>query len=663
MDKRYLDIEGSKHLTNKLKEYIQSKINDIPSGGTVDLSNYYTKAEVNNIVSNISGGSSGTGVGIANMKLVNYELIITLTDGTEHNLGNVRGEKGAKGDKGDKGEKGADGINGFSPTVEVTNITDGHKVTITDKNGIKSFDVKDGKNGTSGSGAADLSGYYTKSEVDSKLKSIEVEPTKDLLYETVVANGGAVKNVEEVEFPTESKLSDVIIGTQNGAEITGNDNGNFYVQLKNTQEQLNAEFSNVQNDSSLIYVLASSFKGSFDKDHDKEFINRLKKGEKLDWITVSRAINREDYIIRIETLYWNTDKNKYEKHFVVLNDWSGISKYNIIDEIKNIKYICSGTYYTEFSPSLITAQGYNSEISFYTKYIPTNTTYTNRFNVTFSENVSTEEFSKHILDTYLSHETIKSQKITNYSLAEWGDKLDNVKNGTNGTDGVSPTVSVTEKTNGHTVSITDVNGTQSFDVTNGTNGTDGTNGTNGVSPTVTVTKEGKVATSTCTDVNGTTTATISDGKDGASGGSSGGGSAITYAYDTEIATGETWVDGKPIYLKVFHVDKLASAPSDCITYDNYFTDIAPFADKFISVEPLWSRTSNKNTFSGNVMQAFQPPYSENTSGLASCVKDNMLSYTAWVQAWQGSTNFGMTVCRGKNMWQYSVDIFVKYTKL
>ena len=197
----------------------------------------------------------------------------------------------------------------------------------------------------------------------------------------------------------------------------------------------------------------------------------------------------------------------------------------------------------------------------------------------------------------------------------------NGTNGTDGTDGVSPTVSVTETTNGHTVAITDVNGTQSFNVLNG-----------------------------------------KDGKDGASGGSSGGGSAITYAYDTEIATGETWVDGKPIYLKVFHVDKLASAPSDCITYDNYFTDIAPFADKFISVEPLWSRTSNKNTFCGNVMQAFQPPYSENTSGVASCVKD-MLSYTAWVQAWQGSSNIGITVCRGKNMWQYSVDVFVKYTKL
>ena len=73
---------------------------------------------------------------------------------------------------------------------------------------------------------------------------------------------------------------------------------------------------------------------------------------------------------------------------------------------------------------------------------------------------------------------------------------------------ISPTVSITETDNGHTVSITDVNGTQSFDVTNGIDGvtphidettkhwfigdtdtgilaegTNGTNGTNGVDGT------------------------------------------------------------------------------------------------------------------------------------------------------------------------------------
>lgn len=42
---------------------------------------------------------------------------------------------------------------GVSPTVTVTNIANGHRVTITDVNGTKSFDVL---NGQSGSGSGDM---------------------------------------------------------------------------------------------------------------------------------------------------------------------------------------------------------------------------------------------------------------------------------------------------------------------------------------------------------------------------------------------------------------------------------------------------------------------------------------------------------------------------
>lgn len=170
---KYLDEDGLQYLIEKLKE-------KIPSGGNVDLSDYYTKEEIDTIINNLPTGGIGTsgkdGVGIQMVKLVNYELIVTLTDGTEINLGNVRGADGAKGDKGDKGDpgqdgaKGADGkdgingkdgvngtdgingIDGVSPTVEVTEITGGHNVAITDKNGTKTFDVLNGKDGASGSG-------------------------------------------------------------------------------------------------------------------------------------------------------------------------------------------------------------------------------------------------------------------------------------------------------------------------------------------------------------------------------------------------------------------------------------------------------------------------------------------------------------------------------
>ena len=150
----YLDREGGKYLATKLKSYVDNKVTDLPSGGTVDLTNYYTKEETDQLLANLPSGGTGTkgdkgdaGVGISSIKSVNYELIITLTDGTVHNLGNIRGEKGAQ------GEKGANGTNGVSPTVSVTETSNGHTVAITDVNGTQSFNVlngKDGKDGASG---------------------------------------------------------------------------------------------------------------------------------------------------------------------------------------------------------------------------------------------------------------------------------------------------------------------------------------------------------------------------------------------------------------------------------------------------------------------------------------------------------------------------------
>lgn len=114
-----------------------------------------------------------------------------------------------------------------------------------------------------------------------------------------------------------------------------------------------------------------------------------------------------------------------------------------------------------------------------------------------------------------------------------------------GWDGVSPIIAVEEITGGHRVTITDAQGTRSFDVRNGTNGddgrgiasavmnadytltltyTDGTSyttpslrGADGYSPVASVSKSGKVVTISITDRQGTTTATVRDGEDGTPG--------------------------------------------------------------------------------------------------------------------------------------------------
>jgi hypothetical protein len=99
----------------------------------------------------------------------------------------------------------------------------------------------------------------------------------------------------------------------------------------------------------------------------------------------------------------------------------------------------------------------------------------------------------------------------------------NGTNGTNGTDGFSPSASVTQTETGATVTITDKTGTTTAEIKNGTNGKDGTNGTNGTngtdgfSPSASVTQTETGATVTITDKTGTTTAEIKNGTNGKDG--------------------------------------------------------------------------------------------------------------------------------------------------
>ncbi|NBI10270.1 hypothetical protein D1641_09640 [Colidextribacter sp. OB.20] len=60
------------------------------------------------------------------------------------------GPQGPPGSDGDPGAKGDPGEDGFSPTVAVSDIAGGHRVTITDASGPKAFDVMDGQGGSSG---------------------------------------------------------------------------------------------------------------------------------------------------------------------------------------------------------------------------------------------------------------------------------------------------------------------------------------------------------------------------------------------------------------------------------------------------------------------------------------------------------------------------------
>lgn len=58
--------------------------------------------------------------------------------------------KGDTGSAGENGTDGADGMDGYSPTVSVTAIAGGNRITITDASGTQTFDV------LNGAGAGDM---------------------------------------------------------------------------------------------------------------------------------------------------------------------------------------------------------------------------------------------------------------------------------------------------------------------------------------------------------------------------------------------------------------------------------------------------------------------------------------------------------------------------
>lgn len=88
------------------------------------------------------------------------------------------------------------GADGFSPTVAVSDITGGHRLTITDASGTKVVDIMDGANGnngnpgndgrgivsvvrTSGNGAAGTTDTYTITYTDSTASTLTVYNGKD----------------------------------------------------------------------------------------------------------------------------------------------------------------------------------------------------------------------------------------------------------------------------------------------------------------------------------------------------------------------------------------------------------------------------------------------------------------------------------------------------
>ena len=90
------------------------------------------------------------------------------------------------------GGGGGGGQDGFSPIVAVTNITGGHRVSITDADGTKTFDVMDGTNGTNGTNGTDgFSPTVTVTDITGGHRVSITDATSTKTFDVINGTNGA----------------------------------------------------------------------------------------------------------------------------------------------------------------------------------------------------------------------------------------------------------------------------------------------------------------------------------------------------------------------------------------------------------------------------------------------------------------------------------------
>lgn len=153
------------------------------------------------------GKDGKDGVGINNIEISNDgNLLITLTNGTSLNLGNIKGAKGdqgiqgEKGDKGDQGLNGTDGKDGTNGTngVGITDVTlnsdDELVLTFSNGNVINLGNIKGSKGDKGDKGDAGLNGNDGKDGVG--IQNVDVTADGAL---TVTLTNGTVLNLGNIK--------------------------------------------------------------------------------------------------------------------------------------------------------------------------------------------------------------------------------------------------------------------------------------------------------------------------------------------------------------------------------------------------------------------------------------------------------------------------------
>lgn len=317
---------------------------------------------------------------------------------------------------------GTNGTDAFVPTIAVTDIDGGHNIAITDVDGTKTFDVIDGVDGfTPTVQVLDIGGGAHRIIVQNKdgYTTADVENGKDGADGKDGTNG---KDGADGYSPTITVVKSLETTGQNNYDITIKDkNGNQYVKLYDGYPPRIS-----------VTEYTDEYKVKIrDVDGDQEFT--IHKG--------TDGTNGADGADGVSPTVAIADITN--GHRVTITDKDGDKTFDVNNGADGADGV---------SPTVAVSE-----------------TETGR-QITITDKNGSNTYN--ILDgvsptiTVTDTETDRHVTITDKNGSNTYDLL----NGEDGTDGVSPTVSVSEIDGGHRVAITDKDGTKTFDVSDGVDG-------------------------------------------------------------------------------------------------------------------------------------------------------------------------------------------------
>ena len=433
------------------------------------------------------------------------------------------------------GEPGVAGADGVSPTVEIIETDAGHTVKITDKDGVKSFDVNNGANGETGADGADGKSAYeiwleqgnagTEQDFLNSLKGADGTMSFDDLTDeqkaSLKGDDGFSPNITENADNTE-EVYKLDIETKDGTFTTPNLKGEqgdegksaYQVWLDKGNTGSEEDFLNSLKgaDGTSVNILGDLVSTDELPDVDqKKGDSYLINGDL--WLYTASvepdAVNgfvnvgsikgpagNDGFSPTIEPNPDNTD-DVYKLDITTKDGTFTTPNLRGGDEVTKYTYVGTGnlsgeTYYSY--EDLSNKIGETVEVTVSNRYGESQGTLTIVSKISDTELevdngawidtimlTNTQTISAKIIDD------VRTSTTSTWSSTKIKDELDNVfdnlteeqKATLKGADGVSPTVEVIDTEIGHTVKITDKDGVKSFDVNDGVNGQDGKNGKDG----------------------------------------------------------------------------------------------------------------------------------------------------------------------------------------